>query len=248
MASVNFGKTTRLFAIILALCAFGNALAGAETPPPTASWDFSRRQTKESGVDETRGTAYYRASPHLFCVSVESPVRQVIFYDARQTLIYYPDSNRAIRLDYDSDQPMVFESEFLYLLYGDKGLGSLGFTMGAVSKAGQNFSSAWKPPKKSARQIDKATTLMDGSQNVVKIEIFGKKKNVLLVSEYSDYSLASAAAPAYPRRVSTKTFYDDGSALSSVALDIGGATVGSPLPDSIANFSLPAGCALQVMQ
>ena len=77
----------------LLLCAL-SYVSGGEVPS-NLTLSFHRVTLQDGHEEPLTATAYIRSSPHLFCIETTEPQKQLVFFSAKNTLIYYPDEKKS---------------------------------------------------------------------------------------------------------------------------------------------------------
>jgi hypothetical protein len=207
----------------------------AEDLPASLIFSFRRVTVREDRTETLAATAYYRARPHLFCLDVSEPVRQFIWYAPKDTLAFYPESRKAIRVEYAKPQTIAEEREFGILASRDKGLSAAGYRMKTIEADGDGAESVWSPPPELAKSVREVRVKTDAEDRIVSMETTGLAGKTIQKVLYSGYN---GNRGGFPAEVTTRIFLPDGSVAAETRLSILSAEA-RPVPERISGFRLP---------
>ncbi|MBN2357698.1 hypothetical protein JXO59_16415 [candidate division KSB1 bacterium] len=149
----------------------------------TVTVDFTKISTRHVETDTVRGKICYQDGK--ITLKVVDPLQQWMVLHDIQTLIYYPQESRAIRIISENTASLPFFQSFLSLGQDYNNLEKLGFVINKTESRGDTLISYWSPAKTKKGQ---------GGQFILKVG-----KNRLYVSEFKDFH----------RNLFYRTVYDD---------------------------------------
>jgi len=234
--------TLTLCAVLL-LCAL-SSVSGGEVPS-NLTLSFHRVTLKDGREETLTATAYIRSSPHLFCIDVTEPVKQLVFFSAKNTLIYYPDQKKAMRIDYEKQQDISLETELSYLFRKDKGLELTGYRLDHIDSAKGSTVSVWLPPAPFAKNIRDVRVVTDEADRVLSMTTTGPGGKTIQETAYSGYERGFLSLPTDVR---TRVFLPDGSVQIETQLTLLSGNSLRDIPERISAFVVPNDIPLEILK
>jgi len=229
--------------VLLLLCAL-SSVSGGEVPK-NLTLSFHRVTVKEGQEETLTATAYIRSSPHLFCIEATEPIKQLVFFSPKNTLIYYPDEKKAMRIDYETQQDISLETELTYLFRKDKGLELSGYRLDHIESTNELTVSIWLPPAPFAKKIRDVRVVTDGSDRVLSMTTTGTGGKTMQETVYSGYEKGFLSLPT---EVRTRMFLTDGSVQIETKLTLFSGNSSPALPERISAFVVPSETPLEILK
>ncbi len=108
--------------------------------------DFTRTTVAEARKETVTGKLYTDGTLRTLIIS--HPVNQWMKLGENYTLIYYPDTGRAIRLNSDTKASLGFLQTFTGIMKEDFGLSELGCVIDRSETKSDTLITCWLPPLK----------------------------------------------------------------------------------------------------
>jgi outer membrane lipoprotein-sorting protein len=198
--------------------------------------NFQRDINKYGKSERTAGDVYY--TPERIILNVTEPIAQWIIVHQYQTILYYPDQNKGIRLKSQQQSFVNFVNTFLASAQEDYNLSTQDFLLYENDFKGDSLYSYW--------QTDKAKvnfTLIHYDNRLVKVESRDEENNFFTSVAFAEHVLF--AGRYYPSRmVFTQIYKGDKSKEVVIFSEI---CFNQSFPAEIENFTIPENAELKVL-
>jgi len=228
---------------LLLFCAL-SSISGGEVPM-NLTLSFHRITVKAGHEEILTATAYIRSSPHLFCIDVTEPVKQLVFFSTKNTLYYYPDQKKAMRIDYEKPQDISLETELTYLFRKDKGLELSGYRLDHIESAQDATISVWLPPAAFDKKIKDVRVVTDSADRVLSMTTIDNAGKAIQKTVYSGYEKGFLSLPTDAR---TQVFLPDGSVQTDTHLTLLSGNSSRDIPVRISAFVVPSDIPLEILK
>jgi len=112
----------------------------------TLSVEF-KREIKMSNLEEiVEGKLYYQNNPYLTILEIQKPINQIIIVKDSQTLIYYPNENKSIKIKTQNPLTLYFLQSLIENFLENNGLVEKGYMISHYERKNDTLSVYFNPP------------------------------------------------------------------------------------------------------
>lgn len=225
-------------------------VAGAWTLPAQSFDSLQLEFTQEIVMQQTRqyfeGFVYFQKTPHLFVMHITTPINQYLFLKQDETLMYYPDQKKALRMTNAGKSANDAEIEIISLFEKDKGLSRKGFQLSGIEATGAGIESLWTPLVPASALVKEIRSTSNTDEEIFASKTYGLKGKLLSSTVFGNYR--KILYLAYPALSITKNYSPEGKVLGRSTLSIKVTELNKPLPEAVTKFTIPADCAVEEMK
>jgi outer membrane lipoprotein-sorting protein len=229
-------QTTVLLALVLSLafCSLAPRLSAQELNVPfsTISGHFELYRTSEIAEDSTTGDFYFLA-PDRMLIKVTFPLCQFLFIEKTVTSIYYPDDNRAFRLESEKPPLLPIVPGLLAALRSDNGIAEFGFKIKSQKMKADTIITQWFHPK--LKNKVGYYEIAEINRRLAWTNYEMPKNDIRLLTHFQDYH--KIANINFPHEISSKLWNHDGFTYEQVVFS--NIKPDAEISDEIQNFRIP---------
>lgn len=199
----------------------------------TFSVDFERKVVGRL-TEVTKGTIYYEPQKRTI-LETTSPLHQMMVFDQEETIIYYPEENRAFLIkEKNGLKTLSFFQMFIGAMKEDYGLTEAGYTLKRHEKKDNILYTYWNPPKKMEKFLGIALLGMSEGKFVY-MELKMPDGKAALKVFFKDH--IRFGDKYLPRQIYTEVYEKAG--ITKEYVTYSDVKINPLLPDRILNFRIP---------
>lgn len=200
----------------------------------TFSAEFTRETIERNKKERVEGKIYYRSDfkELIFCVS--DPINQWMILKGNETLIYYPDSRQAFKINSQIPSIMPFFEATLAAIDEDCSLKKMGYEFSHYERKGDILISYWKPDKKLSKIFGECILAYQRNQ-LIYLEMKGPNSQSFSRIEYANYIKHENIYFPLEIMIIKKKHSDNG--MEKIIYK--NPVFNSPLPLEVINFKIP---------
>lgn len=225
---------------LLLLALYGSAQSG-DGLLKTVNADFVKVEHQHINNDTVRGALYYTGG-HMV-ILVRFPIEQYMVIDSLQTLIYNQSERTGIRIIGKTRAFLPFFNTFIGFFKGDQVAPQVNFKIKTSVRENDTLYTEWRPDGGKTSFTGKFETVFYNDRPV-RATTCDKKGAILYQMSFGHDTVIGGAH--VPLRISTRTPARIGSILEEV--EFRNISVNKPVPDEIANFKIPDGVQVKVIE
>jgi hypothetical protein len=190
--------------------------------------EFNRTTDRYGKSDSSHGEVFY--TPGRIILKVAKPILQWIDIRQNETMLFYPDDKKCLRLSSQQGNFVNFINTFLAAVYDDYNLTKQGYTLAETVFKGDTLYSFWNTDKAQIR-----FTLIHKQNRL--LQVIGSDEDHDLSTSVTFTNHLVFAGRYYPARMDFFQKYRDQT--SREAVNLFGLIFNQPMPEAIKNFKIP---------
>jgi len=210
-----------------------------ELPFKTLIVQFSRETIGTSEQSNSRGEILFDRSGKLV-VNVKDPIRQIMIFEGKNLVIYYPVEKKAFRITAQTPFSLPVVSALMGSLYPNYGLDTMGYRLEKTEKKGDTLVSYWQPPSH-VRNILGTFMLVEHQRKLIYAESKRADGTLATVARFDKYVRVNnmlLALQVEAQHISKDDIYIEKTNFDNPQFN-------KNLPDSLINFRIPSGIAVR---
>ncbi len=198
---------------------------------------FSRETSANGKTENALGSIFYSAALGTggkIILKVVEPVNQLMIFEGKNLLIYYPESKRAFLIESANPFILPFFQFFIDNTREDFGLSSRGFVFSRYEKKDALLFSYWTPSE-AYKPFVSEVVLVHSDNALFMVQTKDVKGD--LSSEFIYKQHVSLLNVNFPQEITIKTYENNSVSIEKVNLR--NITLNGPLPEELINFRIP---------